>query len=97
MQAFDSEGVKCNLRMNVTHDELGNLDIEAFTLAPINTGRNFGISFDPELSFKKQIDTVVKNCNFQIHCGEYCFSCLTWLTLSDQMFSSTTLRSNNLW
>ena len=28
---------------------------------------NLGISFDPELSFKRQIDMVGKNCNFEIH------------------------------
>ena len=44
----------------------GNLDVEACILAPVNSERNLGISFDPELSFKKQIDTVVKSCNFQI-------------------------------
>ena len=39
---------------NVTH-ESGNLDVEASMLAPINTAQNFGVNFDPELSFKKQI------------------------------------------
>ena len=53
------------LRLNVTH-EFGNLDAEASTLAPVNTIQNLGISFDLELSFKKQTDTVVKNCHFQI-------------------------------
>ena len=43
-----------------------NLDIEASTLALVNSARNLGISFDPELSFKMQID-MVTNCNFQIH------------------------------
>ena len=52
--------------MNVTH-EFGNLDVEASALTPVNTVRNLGFSFDPELSFKKQIDMVVENCNFQIH------------------------------
>ena len=33
---------------------------------PVNTVRNLGISFDTELSFKKQINIVVKNRNFQI-------------------------------
>ena len=58
--------IKGNLRVNVTH-EFGNLYVEASTLAPVNTVQNLGISFEPELSFKIQIDTVVKNCNFQIH------------------------------
>ena len=57
--------IKCNLT-NVTH-ELGNLDVEASTVAPVNSPQNLSISFDPELSFKKQIDTVVKNRNFQGH------------------------------
>ena len=52
------------MRVNVTL-EFGNLDVEASTLSPVNTVRNLGISFDPEVSFKKQMDTVVKNCNFQ--------------------------------
>ena len=34
---------------------------------PVNSPQNLSISFDPELSFKKQIDTVVKNRNFQGH------------------------------
>ena len=51
--------IKGNLRMNVAH-EFGNLDVEACTLAPVNTVQNLSISFDPEFSFKKQIDTVVK-------------------------------------
>ena len=46
-----------NLRTNVTH-EFGKVDIEA---------RSLGIISDLELSFKKQTDTVVKNCNFHIH------------------------------
>ena len=58
--------IKSNLRVSVTH-EFGKLDVEASTLAPVNTVQNFGISFDSEPSFKKQIDTVVKNCNFQFH------------------------------
>ena len=51
--------IKSNLRVNVTH-RFGNLDVEASTLAPVYTVQNLGISFDPEPSSKKQIDTVVK-------------------------------------
>ena len=54
------------MRVIVTH-EFGNLDVEASTLAPVDTVQNFGISFDPEPSFNKEIDTVVKNSNFRIH------------------------------
>ena len=58
--------IKGNLRTNVIH-EFCSLDVEASTLAPVNSAQNLGISFDPELSFKKQIAMVVKNCHFQIH------------------------------
>ena len=44
--------IKGNSRANVTH-EFGNLDAEAFTLAPVDTVWNLGIGFDHELSFKK--------------------------------------------
>ena len=57
--------IKGSLRTNVTH-EFGNLDVEASMLAPVNSALNLGISFDTELRFKMQIDTVVKNYNFQI-------------------------------
>ena len=52
--------IKGNLRTNVTQ-EFGSLDVEASTIAPVNTVWSLGISFDPELSFKKQIDTVINN------------------------------------
>ena len=58
--------IKVNLRTNVT-PEFENLDVEASTLTPVNTAQNFGVSFDSELSFKSQIDMLVKNCSFQIH------------------------------
>ena len=61
--------IRGNLRTNVTQ-EFGNLDVEASTFAPVNTVQNLGISFDPELSFKKPIEMVVINCNFQI-CNKY--------------------------
>ena len=54
--------IKYNLRTNVTH-EFGNFNVEASTLSPVNTGGNLGVSFNPELSFKKQTHTVVKNSN----------------------------------
>ena len=57
--------IKVNLKTNVT-DEFGNLDVAASTPASVNTVQNLGINFDPELSFKKQMDTVVKNSDFQI-------------------------------
>ena len=57
--------IKGNLRTNVTQ-EISNLDVEASTLAPVNIVQNLGIIFDPKLSFKKQTDMAVKNCNFQI-------------------------------
>ena len=44
--------IKGNLRANVTQ-EFDCLDVEASTLVPGSIVRNFGISFDPELSFKK--------------------------------------------
>ena len=44
--------------------------MEAFTLASVDTVQSLGISFDPGLSFKNQIATVVKNFNFQI-CNIY--------------------------
>ena len=56
--------IKGNLRTNVTY-ESGNSNVEASTLTTVNTARNLGMSFDPELSFKKKIETVEK-CNFQI-------------------------------
>ena len=56
---------KGNLRTNVNH-EFGNLNVEAFTLTPVDILQNLGVGFDPELSFKKQIDIVDDNCNFQI-------------------------------
>ena len=56
--------IKVNLRLNVTHD-FGNLDVEVSSFDPIDTAQNIGVNFDPELSLKKQIDMVVKNCNFQ--------------------------------
>ena len=59
------------MRTNVTH-EFGNLSVEGSTLVLVITW-NLGISFDPELSFTKQIDTVVKNCNSQI-CNVYAIS-----------------------
>ena len=66
------------MRVNVPH-VFGNFDVEASTLAPVNTVRNLGISFDPELSFIKQTDTVVKNCNFQIHNIQYKLSGNFWI------------------
>ena len=51
--------IKGNLRINVS-DGFGNLDVETCTFALVNNTRDLGISFDPELSFKKQIDSVHK-------------------------------------
>ena len=51
--------IKGNLRTCVTH-EFSNLNVEAFTFAPVNIVWNLGISFDPEPSFKKKIDTDLK-------------------------------------
>ena len=42
-------------------------------LVPVNTVQNLGIGFDPEVSFKKQIGTVVKNCSFQIRNIYMCY------------------------
>ena len=64
--------IRGNLRTNVTH-EFGSLDVEATILAPGNSAQNPRISFDPELSFKKQIDVVVKNCNGQIRNIAMCY------------------------
>ena len=61
--------IKGYLRTNVTC-KFDNLDVKASTLVPVNTVQNLDISFDPDLSFKKQIDTVVKNFNFRI-CNIY--------------------------
>ena len=57
--------IKGNLRTNIAQD-FGTLDFEGSSLAPTEVARNLGIYFDPELSFKKQIEMVVKNCNLQI-------------------------------
>ena len=58
--------IKSNLRINITH-EFGIFDVEACTLIPVDTSLSFGVKLDPELSFKKQIDIVIKKCSFQIH------------------------------
>ena len=57
--------VKGNMRTSVIH-EFGDLDVGISTLISIDSVRYLGVSFDSDLSFKKQIDMVVKNCNFQI-------------------------------
>ena len=54
-----------NLRASVASD-FGALDVRNCTLAPADTVRNLGVIFDSELSFKKQIDAVIRNCNYQI-------------------------------
>ena len=51
--------IKGNLRTNVTH-EFGNLDIEASILAPVNSARNLGISFDPELVSKSRLKQLLR-------------------------------------
>ena len=57
--------ITSNFRANVTQ-EFGNLDVEESTLAPVNTARNLGISFDHELRFEKQTDMVVKKWSFAL-------------------------------
>ena len=56
--------IKGDSRTNVT--QKFGMDVETFILAPVNTVRNLGVIFDSEVRFKKQIDTVVKNCIFRI-------------------------------
>ena len=58
--------IRGNLRTNVSQ-EFGSWDAEASALTTVKAARNHEISFEPEISFKKQIDIVVKNSNFQIH------------------------------
>lgn len=54
-----------NLRAGVASD-FGILSIGDSTLVPADMIKNLGVIFDPELSFKKQIDAVIRNCNCQI-------------------------------
>lgn len=57
--------VSGNLRSNVA-DDFGNIDVGSSILTPVDAVKNLGIVFDSELSFKKQVDAVVKSCNLQI-------------------------------
>ena len=54
-----------NLRSDVAGD-FGTLSVGNSTLAPADMVQNLGVIFDPELSFRKQIDAVIRNCNYQI-------------------------------
>ena len=57
--------IKGNLRTNITQD-FGVLNVGFSALAPTEIVRNLGVCFDQQLSFRKQIDMVVKSCFLQI-------------------------------
>ena len=46
--------IKSNFKTSVTH-EFGDLDVEASTLASVNTAQKIGVSFGPELATKRKL------------------------------------------
>lgn len=47
-------------------NDFGSLNIGDTELSPVVCARNLGVFFDSKLSFNKQIDQIVKTCNYQI-------------------------------
>ena len=57
--------VRGNLRSSVP-EEFGSLHFGGVQLHPVDSVRNLGVYFDPELNFREHIGLLVKNCNFHI-------------------------------
>ena len=57
--------LKGSMRKDIT-PSFGNLTFGDTDLIPCSSVRNIGVHFDSNLSFDKHINTVVKECNFQI-------------------------------
>ena len=57
--------VRGNQRSNIL-EEFGSLDFDGVQLHPVESVRNLGVYIDLELSFKKHINLLVKNCNYHI-------------------------------
>ena len=57
--------VRGNLR-NIPFGDFGVLNLGNVELAPVQSAKNLGVFFDSALSFRMQVNSVVKQCSFHI-------------------------------